>query len=74
LKDAIDFAFRIFLKHGIWIVGAACLVAVGSRVIFVRAGGEGKSSDDAPEITKRRIILGVIVLVIGIVIALIPIK
>jgi hypothetical protein len=74
LNDAIEFALRVFLKQGIWIVGAAWLVAVGSREIFSRADGAGKSSDDEPENVKRKIIIGALVLIVGIIIALIPIK
>jgi len=74
LKDAINIALRVFLKQGIWIVGAAWLIAVGSRAIYSRADRAGISSDDAPENVKRKIILGALVLIVGIIIALIPIK
>jgi len=74
LKDALEFALRVFLKQGIWIVGAAWLVAVGSRAIYSRADREGKSGEDAPDIIKRKIILGALVIIVGIIIAIIPLK
>lgn len=70
MREALDFAIRVFIKHGVWIAGASWLLAVGSRAIFARADGVEKSSEDASEAVKRRIILGVIVLIIGIVMAL----
>jgi len=39
MKDALEFALRVFLKHGIWIAGAAWFLALGSRWVFTRACG-----------------------------------
>ena len=74
MKTALEFALRIYLKQGIWFFGAAWLVAVGSRVIYYRADRAGKSSDDSPENVKRKIILGALALMIGIIIAFIPVQ
>ena len=74
MREAIVFLLKIIVKYGIWIFGLAWLVAVGSRANYSRADRAGISSDDAPENVKRNIILGVIILIVGIIIALIPIK
>jgi hypothetical protein len=70
MREALDFALRVFLRQGIWIAGAAWLFAVGSWAIFTRADSEAKSKEDSPEAMKRKIILGVVVLIVGIVIAI----
>jgi hypothetical protein len=73
LKETLDFALRVFLKQGIWIVGAAWLLAALSRAIYSRADQTGESRGDRPCAAKRKIILGVLVLVLGIFIALLPV-
>jgi len=70
MREALDFAIRVFLRQGIWIAGASWLFAVGSRAIFARADSARKSTEDAPEVVKRKIIWGVVVLIVGIVIAI----
>ena len=70
MREALDFALRVFLRQGIWIAGAAWLFAVASWVIFIRTDGEARSIEDLPEAMKRKIILGVVVLIVGIVIAI----
>jgi hypothetical protein len=72
LTDALEFAFRVFIKQGIWIVGAAWLFAIGSQMIYSRSDGAGKASNEMPEVVKHKLILGVIMLGVGIIIALIP--
>jgi len=70
MREALDFALRVFLRQGIWIAGVAWLFAVASWAIFTRADGEAKSKEDSPEAVKRKIILGLGVLVVGIIIAI----
>jgi hypothetical protein len=70
MREALDFAIRVFLKHGIWIAGASWLFAVGSWKIFVKADGGQKSGEDTPEAVKRKIILGIAVLAVGIIIVI----
>jgi len=72
LKETLEFALRVFLKQGLWIVGAAWLLAVGSRLIYSRSDRTGESGDDAPAGVKRKIILGAVVFILGIFIALMP--
>jgi len=72
VKETVEFAFRVFLKQGMWIVGAAWLLAVASRAIYGRADRRGGSKSDAPAAVKRKIILGALVVMVGIIIALIP--
>jgi cell division protein FtsX len=70
MREALDFALRVFLRQGIWIAGAAWLFAVGGWAIFARADGAKKSCEDSLDIVKRKIIWGVVVLIVGIVIAI----
>ena len=70
MNEALSFAVRVFLRQGIWIAGAAWLLALGGRVIYARADRANNSKEDAPEVVNRKLILGAVVLAIGIVIAL----
>jgi hypothetical protein len=72
VKETLEFALRVFLKQGVWIVGAAWLLAVGSRAIYGRGDRRGGSKDDAPAVVRWKIILGAAVVIIGILIAQIP--
>jgi hypothetical protein len=72
VKETLEFALRVFLKQGVWIVGAAWLLAVGSRAIYSRADRGGGSKDDAPAVVKWKIILGAAAVIIGLIIARIP--
>jgi hypothetical protein len=70
--ETLEFALRVFLKQGIWVLGAAWLLAVGSRAIYGRADRRGESKDDALAVVKWKIILGAAAVIIGIIIAHIP--
>jgi hypothetical protein len=74
MKEAIVFFLKMIVKYGIWIFGASWLLAAGSQVIYSRTERGGNSSDDAPENVKRKIILGALILIVGIIMALIPIQ
>jgi hypothetical protein len=72
VKETLEFGLRVFLKQGMWIVGAAWLLAVGSRAIYGRADREGGSKADEPAAIKNNIVLGALVFVVGIILALFP--
>ena len=70
LAEAMSFMLRIFIRQGIWIAGLAWLLAVGGWVLFIRKEGPPKSDEDAADLLKRKAVLGIAVLIIGIIIAL----
>jgi hypothetical protein len=66
MREAIVFLLKIIVKYGIWIFGAAWLLAVGSQVIFVQG--------DTVKSIRNRIYIGIVILIVGTIFALIPIK
>jgi hypothetical protein len=70
MSEAASFFLRVFIRPGIWIAALAWLLAVGGWALFVRQEGLAKSDEDAAELLKRKVILGVAVLIVGIIVAL----
>ncbi len=66
MREAIVFLLKILIKNGIWIFGAAWLLAVGSQFIFAKG--------DKTNNLKRRIYIGITILIVGTIVALIPIN
>lgn len=63
MREAIVFLLKISIKYGIWIFGAAWLLAVGSQWIFVK----GNQTTNM----KRRFCFGLLIFIIGTIISLI---
>lgn len=75
MREAIIFLLKIIVKYGIWIFGASWLLAVGSQVIFIQGdNAKSKMRENIPAIFKNRIYIGIVILIVGTIFALIPIK
>jgi hypothetical protein len=75
MREAIFFLIKYFVNYGIWIFGASWLLAVGSQIIFIRSGeARNANRENMPAIIKKRIYIGIVVLIVGTIFALIPIK
>jgi len=66
MREAIVFLLKISIKNGIWIFGAAWLLAVGSQFIFVKG--------DKIKNMKNRVYIGIGILIVGMIFTLIPIN
>lgn len=64
MREAIIFLLKISVKHGIWIFGVAWLVAIGSQKIYVKG--------NQITIMKKRIYFGLLLLIIGTILAITP--
>ncbi len=75
MKETIVFLLKIFAKYGIWIFGLSWLLAIGSQINFFRTDNVlSKTKESILAHYKNRINVGVVILLVGIIIALIPIK
>jgi hypothetical protein len=70
VSETISFILKIILKQGIWIFGFAWLLAVGGWALFDHQHGSVNSNAEGLALMKRKAWLGVIILVLGILIAL----
>ena len=75
MRETIVFLLKLSAKYGIWIFGLSWLLAVGSQLIFFYTdNGSSKTKENILSYCKNRINVGVVILLVGIIFALIPIK